>query len=92
MTQMQTRYEIYRDVDRRWRWRFRDDGGQDIAQSSHAYKDRGDCLRTIVCVRGSADSGIHQVRLPRRPKRSIRKPRGRVVDFPACNKRGVLEC
>ena len=80
MIQTEARYEIYRDAaDRRWRWRFRDADGQDIAQSSRAYERRGDCLRTIVRVRGSRDSGIHQVRPPRRPRR---RRTGRVVDFP----------
>ncbi len=93
MTQTKARYEIYRGVaDRRWRWRYRDADGQDIAQSSRAYEERGDCLRTIVRIRESGDSGIHQMRPPSRPRRSARKRTGRVIDFPVRDRKEVLEC
>lgn len=93
MTQTKARYEIYRDTaDRRWRWRFRDAEGRDIGQSSQAYQERGDCLRAIVCIRGSGDFGIHQLRPPRPPRKRLARTRtpGRVIDFP--NRKEVLEC
>lgn len=79
MTRTQARYEMYLDDHRRWRWRYR--GEEDIAQSSRGYVDRGDCLRAIACIRGSAGSQIHQVRL-RHVRRPTRSP-GLLIDFPA---------
>ena len=97
MTQIRTYYEIYRDPERGWCWQFCDTDGQVIAKSSDAYKDRGDCLRAIVCVRQSAPSRIYQAsRRPQLRPPACRKTKhatpGRVVSFPACNREEVLEC
>ena len=90
---IETRFEMFRDPDRGWRWRFRVTGGPSIAESSRGYEKRGDCLRAIVCVWKSGDARIYEVRPPvlERPAKRRRRTSGRVIDFPAPAKEGVPE-
>lgn len=46
------RFEIYKDVDDKWRWRFKSSGNyRIIADSAESYENRADCLHGVYVVK-----------------------------------------
>jgi uncharacterized protein YegP (UPF0339 family) len=47
-------FEFYKDAANEWRWNLHAANGRIIADSSEGYKNRGDMMRGISLVKGSA--------------------------------------
>lgn len=52
------RYEIYRDANHEWRWRYRALNNKIIAVSSEGYGNKADCQHSIGLIKASADAPI----------------------------------
>jgi uncharacterized protein YegP (UPF0339 family) len=48
------KFQIYKDKAREWRWRFRADNGEIIADSSEGYVNKSDCRTGIDLVKTKA--------------------------------------
>jgi uncharacterized protein YegP (UPF0339 family) len=51
-------YQLYRDTQNYWRWRYVASNGRTIAVSSEAYHNRSDCIAAIDIMRGSGGDPI----------------------------------
>lgn len=57
-------FEVYRDVDRQWRWRLlRKCFGKVliVADSAEAYHNKGDCVAEITSISKSIIDGNHRI-------------------------------
>jgi len=45
------RFEVYKDRQKQYRWRFRSANGEPVAESSSAHNNKADCLAQIELVR-----------------------------------------
>ena len=45
------RFEVYKDRQKQYRWRFRRADGEPVAESSTGYNNKADCLAQIEFVR-----------------------------------------
>jgi uncharacterized protein len=52
---MADRYEIYRDTRSEYRWRYKSDNGNTIADSGEGYRNKPDCERGIAIMKASRD-------------------------------------
>ena len=50
---MTTKYVIYLDTNRQWRWYLQAGNGKKIANSGEGYFNRQDCLNAIQLVKNS---------------------------------------
>ena len=48
------RFEVYKDRQKQYRWRFRGPGGEAVAESSSAHNSKADCLGDIEVVRSAS--------------------------------------
>jgi uncharacterized protein YegP (UPF0339 family) len=48
------RFELYRDSQNQWRWRFVASNGRTIADSGEGYHNKQDCLDGITLVKTDA--------------------------------------
>jgi len=48
------RFEVYKDRQKQYRWRFRGPDGEPVAESSSAHNSKADCLAEIELVRGES--------------------------------------
>lgn len=55
---MKARYEIYQDVAKEWRWRFKAKNGRIVADSAEGYKNRDDCYHAIDLIRQCVDGEL----------------------------------
>ena len=55
------RYEIYRDVRKKWRWRLRSANHKIIAVSSESYVNKSDCLHSIDLAKSSSNAPVNEV-------------------------------
>ena len=56
-----SRYQIYQDVSRQWRWRFVAANGRIIATSGESYWNKADCEHGIMLVKGSSNAPVYEV-------------------------------
>ena len=54
---MKSKYEIWRGVNKEWRWRFKAGNGETIA-SGEGYKNEADCRHAIELLKSSADCEV----------------------------------
>jgi uncharacterized protein len=54
-------FEFYKDAADEWRWNLHAANGRIIADSGEGYKNRGDMMRGISLVRGSASIPVRPV-------------------------------
>lgn len=47
------KYQIYKDIDGFWRWRYKAENGMIIGVSSESYHNRKDCLASIDLMKHS---------------------------------------
>lgn len=52
------RYEIYRDNQNKWRWRFVADNNKIIAVSSESYYNYDDCMTGMMLMTASSSAPI----------------------------------
>lgn len=55
-----SKYEIYKDVQNYWRWRFKAANGKIVA-SGEGYYNRADCLNAISLLKGSANATVYDL-------------------------------
>ena len=48
------RFEVYKDRQKQYRWRFRGPDGQAVAESSSSHNSKADCLGEIEIVRSES--------------------------------------
>lgn len=53
-------YQIYKDSQSQWRWRFVASNGKTIAVSSEAYHNKNDCLHSISLVKASQQAPVYE--------------------------------
>ncbi|MGH7575887.1 MAG: YegP family protein [Longimicrobiales bacterium] len=53
-------FEIYQDASDEYRWRFRANNGEIVADSAEGYANRRDCERGIEIVKSDAPSAAIQ--------------------------------
>ncbi len=54
-------YQIYKDNQNLWRWRFLAANHETIAVSSESYHNRDDCVHSIHIVQSSAHAPIYDM-------------------------------
>ena len=55
------KYEIYKDSDGEWRWRFKAANGRTVAVSSEGYARRGNCEYSIELMKVSSNAPVREV-------------------------------
>jgi len=48
------RFEVYKDRQKQYRWRFRGPSGEAVAESSSAHNSKADCLSEIELVKNES--------------------------------------
>jgi uncharacterized protein YegP (UPF0339 family) len=51
-------YRIYKDRVGQWRWSYKAQNGNTIADSGESYYNRADCLRGIQIMKGSGPAPV----------------------------------
>lgn len=52
-------YQLYKDANQQWRWRFVASNGRIIAVSSESYYNKSDCLNGIALMKASATAPVY---------------------------------
>ncbi len=52
------KWEIYKDVNKQWRWRLKAANGKIVADSAEAYNHKGDCMRMVDLIRSHAAESL----------------------------------
>jgi uncharacterized protein YegP (UPF0339 family) len=53
-------YQIYRDTQNQWRWRYVAANGRIIAVSSESYWNLSDCRSAVEIMRNSSNSPVYE--------------------------------
>ncbi len=61
MTMTSNRYEVYRDSEKKWRWRLIVPRDGIVATSRQGFDTRDNCVRQIRLVRSNAHSPVYDI-------------------------------
>jgi len=53
-------YQIYKDINQQWRWRYVAANGRIIADSAESYINKADCLHGIALMKGSSNAPVYE--------------------------------